>query len=501
VNTAAGAQSVVPNRLPIYGVLNFAFIVYVVVASASGSNANPRLLYLMLLFAICSSPVLLLRKGNDKFALYAIFFVIYFVSFGVIDLFALTSGPGNLGTAAGPLSAPELLILLGGLAFSMGYRLSTQRQQPSSFAVNDWPMNTLVIVGLLLWTAGTYATWYWNIRLTVRAGEFHAGSSQIVTTILMLGRYVQPLGLMILAYAYTINKSRLLALIVIALAIYQVYLGFVSDTKGGAMLGGILVIVTGFLVTGKIPKAWAVAGVLFIVLAFPVFQAHRSVVVGERGISNAKSADDFGRALQLSLEGQKRAKAEHAQSFFERSSVKSAVEMIVNKTGAGVPYQHGYTLLPLVTAFIPRLIWPDKLDVQTGVLVNKEFDVTGDGVTYISPSHLGELYWNFGWIGALMGMLLVGLLFGWINRLCDLSTGRSVTRLLILAVTITQLGVRFEASIATEYAVWIRSIVAVLLLHWAFARRGATPPAAADASSTNELAPTRQQIDFPNLLR
>jgi len=310
------------------------------------------------------------------------------------------------------------------------------------------------------------------------------------------------LGLLIVAYAYTISRSFFLTLITIALACFQVVLGFASDTKGGAMSAGIMVIVTGFLVKGKIPKSWAIAGALFIVVAFPIFQAHRTIVVGERGLSNADTAQNIGKALQLSIEGQKRTEAAHAESFFQRSSVKSAVEMIVAKTGNEVRYQHGYTLIPLATSFIPRIIWPDKLDVQTGLLMDKEFQVTGTGEVYISPSHLGELYWNFGWPGALVGMFLLGTLLGWINGLCDMSAGSSVTRLLILAITIYQVGVRFEGSIASEYAVWIRSVVGILIMHRLFARRRATR--AADSSSSSRKVATSTDAaspKFQNLLR
>jgi len=486
-------------RLPLYGMLNLGFICYVATAASIGGSPNPRTLYLVLLFALCSTPLLLMKRPNDRFSLYTIFLGMYFVSYGVLDLTSLlqasSSEPGSAALAPG-----ELVILCGGAAFALGYRALAARQVEPALAA-DWPMSRLVIVGMALWLAGTYATWYWTIRLTVRAGQFDWSTGTFVATLLMLGRYAQPLGLMIMAYAYTISRSVLLTLVIVVLAAFQVVLGFASDTKGGAMSAGIMVIVTGFLVNGKIPKGWAVAGVLFIFLAFPIFQAHRAIVVGERGESNANTAADLGKALEISIAGEKRTEAGHAESFFQRSSVKSAIDMIVNKTGeGGVPYEHGYTLIPLATAFIPRLIWPDKLDVQTGQLVDKVFHVTGTGEVYISPSHLGELYWNFGLPGALLGMLLLGMLLGWINGVCDMSTGASVTRLLILATTIYQTAVRFEGSVASEYAVWIRSIVGILILHRLFAARGARPGVAAAVAAgpgTGTLALPK----FPNLLR
>jgi hypothetical protein len=134
--------------------------------------------------------------------------------------------------------------------------------------------------------------------------------------------------------------------------------------------------------------------------------------------------------------------------------------------------------------------------------VNTEFHVTGERVTYISPSFLGEMYWNFGWAGGILGMLALGLLMGWINSLCDLSAASSVTRVLILGITILQLGVRFEASIATEYAVWLRSVLGILLMHWAFARRS---PGSRRVAAPETAVRARESVltltKFPNLLR
>ncbi len=493
------------SRTALYGVVNMGFILYIAIAALVGGDASPQLEYLTLLFAICSSSLLFARKLNDRYSIYAIFLVVYFTSYGLLDVLALTSKASSTNSV-GMLTPSEILIILGGIAFVFGYHTSVRSETRgvSDFAAEDWPKTIMVAIGVLLWAAGTLATWYWNIHLTVRSGVFHNDTGKLVTTILMLGRYVQPLGLLIVVYSNTILRSKALMLITIAVVCFQVVLGFVSDTKGGAMLGGILVIVTSVLVRGKIPKAWVFAGILFIFVAFPIFQSYRAIVADERGMSNAESAHDIGKALRLSIENESLVRNDfggsleyHAQSFFERCSVKSAVEMIVSKTGKEAPFQHGYTLIPLLTSFIPRLIWPEKLDVQTGRLVNVEFQVTGNSVTYISPSYLGELYWNFGWIGAIVGMALLGLLLGWVNRLCDMSQATSVTRLLILAITAYQLCIRFEGTIATEFAVWIRSVVGILVMHWLFARSTGL-----QAGSSEFAGPVSRDrsLKFPNLL-
>jgi hypothetical protein len=472
VNIAQSSPAPAYSRLSLYGAAVLAFVVLTAVAAALFAPPNPRLLYAALLLALCASPILYARKLNDRYALYTIFLVIYFVSFGMLDVVHLFE-PTPPDASPSILSSAELLILLAGGAFALGYHYAVNRRTHrgiSQFVADDWPMTTLLTVGLILWAGGTFATWYWNVQLTVRSLEVNYASEGI-TTLLMIGRYAQPLGILILVYAYTLSRSAFLTCLVITIVAIQVVLGFVSNTKGLAMLGGILVIVTIYLVRGKVAKTWLIAALLFITFAFPVFQAYRTVVVGERGVTNAEAARDIGSVLRLAIEGERRNSDSRVTAFFERSSVKSAVELMVSRVGVDVAYQHGHTLSPMLTVFIPRLIWPTKPSVETGLLLNEEFHIA-DAVVYISPSYLGELYWNFGWSGALIGLLIIGLLLGYINVLCDLSTGISVTRLLLLAISIFEIGVRFEGSIATEYEVWLRSVAGILLLHLLLSRPG-----------------------------
>jgi hypothetical protein len=175
--------------------------------------------------------------------------------------------------------------------------------------------------------------------------------------------------------------------------------------------------------------------------------------------------------------------------------------MIVARTGADVKYQNGHTLVPLLGVFIPRLIWPTKPDVQTGRVINKEFNLSDQEDTYISPSHLGELYWNFGWPGVVLGMPLIGLLLGYVGKRCDLSHATNLTRILVLVGTIQLLVFGFESAIVPQYSVWLRSLLAIGLLHWVFARTANTSREANSASPRNPPLSMPSVPSFPNLMR
>ncbi|PTM41741.1 hypothetical protein [Bosea sp. 124] len=81
-----------------------------------------------------------------------------------------------------------------------------------------------------------------------------------------------------------------------------------------------------------------------------------------------------------------------------------------------VPHENGrMTLDVLKHVAIPRAIWPGKPPLPNDTDVMAQY--TGlpnawDSNTSISIGHLGDLYIDFGWIGALMGMMCIGALTG-----------------------------------------------------------------------------------------
>jgi O-antigen polysaccharide polymerase Wzy len=83
-------------------------------------------------------------------------------------------------------------------------------------------------------------------------------------------------------------------------------------------------------------------------------------------------------------------------------------------------YTYGATLDYMVWASVPRILWKDKpyvsrggwFTADIGASLTPEAAGTSTGMT--SP---GELFWNFGWIGVMCGMGLMGLLIALLWRL------------------------------------------------------------------------------------
>jgi len=497
----------------IYAALNAAFLVAAFSACALGDSPNPRLFYLISLFALCSSSVIDLDGLNGRYSLLGMFFLNYFLMFGISDFVAMAQGAVDEPSTS-MLSPTEAVILVGGLLILCSYRLAVRASPKSSGQtfIKEWPLGVIVPLGFVLWGVGMYAFYDWYVHIITDATNeaTRKGLQSVSTyaaTAYILAQMVQPLGILLIAYAWRSYGVKLLSVPLLIMVVLQVLLGFVIDIKGFAMLGGVLVLVTIILIEGRVPIRWIAVAVAYVILIFPLFQTFRAEIRGTRGIARTTVIENFGKVLSLVISAEdKVTTGQHrAQTFLERSSLLASVQTIVEQTGNGVAYQEGHTLSPILATFIPRIVWSDKQEVPTGQLVNKEFHISDSEDIFISPSHLGELYWNFGWPGVFIGMSLIGGMLGLVGARCNLADAKTVTRLMITVVTIKQIIVSFEGAVAPSYVVYFRSLAGIWLLHLLFARfrvRREKPGAARQRGNplSLPLAGHEEVKAFPNLL-
>jgi hypothetical protein len=259
-----------------------------------------------------------------------------------------------------------------------------------------------------------------------------------------------------------------------------------------------------------VPKSWVAGVLVFAILVFPVLQAAR-VVRGEYGLNRAQAFEHLTEMVARAWESREKVNEgkpqQRAQTFLERSSGEATLEPVFEHAGVDTPFLHGRTLAGLQYAFIPRLLLPDKEAVPAGQLYNHVFlHAPSDDFTYISFSVLGEFYWNFGWPGVVCGMLLTGLVLGVTGAKSSLAEKRSLSRLLILLVSIMQLCFGFGGTIAVASVVWMRAMAAIGLMHLMFARPTSPSAKAPDLSAKPQQGASSSNPGstlplFPNLMR
>jgi len=83
--------------------------------------------------------------------------------------------------------------------------------------------------------------------------------------------------------------------------------------------------------------------------------------------------------------------------------------VLVDRMPEELPYQHGLTLISLLTMPVPRWLWPDKPLTAPGVFTMAFWPERWlDEGSTMPPGLVGELYMNFAWAGVAAGMYLFG---------------------------------------------------------------------------------------------
>jgi hypothetical protein len=497
------------NGAGVYAATLAAFLIIVAISSTLHAGTHVNVAYLFMLFALCAAPLALLDGLNGRYVLLAIFMAFFFLFFGMLDVVrvvlgvAKESGPNGMTAAQGG-------ILCGGVCTLLTYAavVGPPRRAAVFGRKSDWPRISILGAGLALWLVGAAAVLYFQIyvipeRTSAAAARGFANMGPLLTFIVMLGNLLAPLGTLVIAYGYARYRTLLWLLLILAVLLAQFGIAFVTDIRGQALMPIAIVIVALTLVSNRVPKLWIVGAVAAIAVAFPILTAYRATIVGERGLSREQAVENLGKVIDEVMAYRDRigrgADSEGQQTLLDRAWLEDNVERLFDHAGIDVPFQGGTTLEAIPLAFIPRLIWPDKPDVPTGLLFNHEF-FHGQWDTYISPSHLGELYWNFGWPGMLVGMSCIGLILGLVARAFNLRDHMSVTRVLVLLATVYYLCWGFEGALSISYISWMRSLAVIGVLHVLFARRSSAARASEQTEEEFALSLAPAVARFPNVM-
>jgi len=165
-----------------------------------------------------------------------------------------------------------------------------------------------------------------------------------------------------------------------------------------------------------------------------------AAMIGMRSVAMEYRARSWFAETQLSLTGRallmgqllvSKVEAQGAVATVEdgwtivagRSANLDLLGDVVRQTGTIVPFWGGETYLSLVGFAIPRFIWPSKPTKTLGQDFGHRYGYldSWDTWTSINLPFLVEFYANFGEIGVLIGMAIVGVLY----RLLDNDVNRA----------------------------------------------------------------------------
>ncbi len=169
-----------------------------------------------------------------------------------------------------------------------------------------------------------------------------------------------------------------------------------------------------------IPGVALVLGMFYLGLVAPVVQTSRMSPLEEGENPRERLIDTFeawNREKPQELD--QSFLADQLDQFLSRQFDAVPVGFMVGEV-AGSGLLLGETMKYASYAFIPRLLWPDKPTVTRGGWFSTYLgasDTEAEATTAIGMTAVGELYWNFGTLGVLIGMLAIGCFQGILWRM------------------------------------------------------------------------------------
>jgi hypothetical protein len=179
-----------------------------------------------------------------------------------------------------------------------------------------------------------------------------------------------------------------------------------------------------------------ITGSLFILLyflfVFPLSYDLRASYLNTREVNVTSSVQNVftGKTGTVDLQVRDR---NPVYSYLSRSFDAIAVSYLstqVDKYG----FRYGETMIYLMYSLIPRLFWPEKPNVTQSTWFTYYLGFAPSpekATTAIGMTATGELYWNFGIAGVILGMFIVGLGFSGLWRLASSNPQYSIISMLL----------------------------------------------------------------------
>lgn len=428
--------------------------------------------YIIVLAMICTSPLLVMKSYRGKHFIMMVFLAYYFASFALKDMADLLLGNNSVAHSYGSefMSGGEIAILVGAMIFISGYMLVSEMftgRATKEVFVRDWSENSRVVLGLTFWAIGYFITLRWQLGVADVFSNDNKLSNSF-TGVIIHFRILQPLGVIILIYHYLVVKSRFTLVVIAIVMASDFVLGFIGDSKELAVRDLLFYLVSVVLLRERIPFYQTIVFVFIAAITFSVFGAYR-LAVHAKHESRVEAINNIDKHIgSISREdGSISDRLSYGMEYFsDRINLKTSVEMIIARTDKDIAFQNGRTIEPLLYIFIPRFIWPDKPNSSmAGQVFNQEFKISASKRTFISTSQVGELYWNFGWSGIVVGMALIGGVMGAIALLMRLDINATLPRFLFILMTVYLLCLRSETAISEVFSVWGRTALLLILLN------------------------------------
>jgi hypothetical protein len=398
-------------------------------------------------------------QGGYLFEVIVPFGVLSFLYFGVGTMYIVIVPEALERPALMPFLLPaQALLTLGFGCFLVGYGWFFRRTAPSPLG-RFFPRSVLVyLVPAAMGALGMSLEKFQN------EGMLHdRGISPAISFLQQFG----PLFFFgwflawYMLWAKRLRPSVAWPVLLLMSAMTLVVLFFTFGGKGlAAMLLGMPALAY-YEVKRKLPlKSILVVVLLFVFIIFPMYNNFRQM---DRNLGMSRRVDQAFNTVRT-WNSDKYMDAS-VFAFLKRLSIVTSVAAIISDTGRWVDYRKGETLiLAPIGLLIPRFLWPDKPNMSIGREFGETFRLKGamDRETYISPSFVGEFYWNFALPGVVLGMLLLGMVYRWYYQRFGAGVGFDPLRKSIY-YTLLPTALSFEGNVAYVFGTCAKAVIILVV--------------------------------------
>jgi hypothetical protein len=433
--------------------------------------------YCILLFGICAGPGLMGRH-NARHRLLSIFVWCYFAIFGLYTTTKILTGsgtgglfgPGGVGDEAtrGYLLTSDVVVIFGILALLAGYFLvsASRRGRPSTLLDHEWQYTGILALGILAWTIGFGE----SVAYQLNVSPLHIPKMVLGLPLGIASniRLLSPIGGMMLIYLVARrHRLRLVWPLLLLVMGSEFVFGFIGNSKEVSFRIPVLLLLGLYFFHGHVSRKILLIMLLVGAPYLLFFNAYRTITLEHDYKTPAEALQALSRNLEAvrhQTSAQQGVAFSSLESFTQRVDGKVYVDIIVAGTDSGRVQRLGAeSLWWFFESFIPGFLWPGKPDIVLGQRFNHEFRLSESQYTFVPTTQLGELYWDFGMPGAILGMAIIGAIFSWLSAALLERTPLTVPRFMMLLMSTYYLVVRFEDNIANQYSVFVRLMILIWL--------------------------------------
>lgn len=277
--------------------------------------------------------------------------------------------------------------------------------------VEPWAIMVLIVLGVVsnVWS---YQFGYYGLHVnTYFETNIWSGAIAVFSGLLTIAHVI----------AWTVywrHRHRLYLVIGLISMTIMFISGVISNSKGQILAPFVFTAIGYWGVTGRFPFRQALIGLLmYILFVYPLITSLRYGLLASS--EDATRMELAAGILDTFFSGE----------WFYQDIVSTAASsigrglleyfaVVVSQSGANVEYLYGETFLRGFEIVVPRFLNPDKPDMNIGNWTAQSFGAIGslDNITNLSPTFVGEFYMNFGILGVVVGMFLMGIVAILVDR-------------------------------------------------------------------------------------